>query len=445
MNIHPHSEQLELIDIPQIQSALTVSEDSNQIASPEYLSNLMPNVWIYNGEAYDLSDFIKRHPGGEFFIGRMKNRDITTLVNVLHRNPDKVKKMLQKYALGRKATAEDLHPKYNAPPFLFKDDFDAGQDTPHFNFDKDSLLNRIRARVETPAMKAQVARMDASFDAVTIVLLIAYFLVQILRLWFEPLMPLYLFAPLTAILRISLSGAGHYFNHRAQVGWNKVFSHIFDITYVPMAFVVVDGHTLMHHPYTQSEVDVKRNVFTAMLELPRYYRIPLHTIHKLGHVLTGMFIRTFEICLYAVKYGVKNFYGDWQRGLPHYIGMIAMRVLLCGELLLFFQQGQIGAWLAQFVLTVWISTFLIVASHDFEVNETAAKPSEDDDWAAFQIENSYDLTMIGNKYIEYITYYHIKEVDLQILSAKTSFGKKLKSWELLGKTPKTFFSIGYRY
>jgi len=38
------------------------------------------NVWVYNGKAYDLSDWISRHPGGEFFIGRTKNRDITSII-----------------------------------------------------------------------------------------------------------------------------------------------------------------------------------------------------------------------------------------------------------------------------------------------------------------------------------------------------------------------------
>ncbi|MGB8686483.1 MAG: hypothetical protein WCD53_03985, partial [Microcoleus sp.] len=46
------------------------------------------------------------------------------------------------------------------------------------------------------------------------------------------------------------------------------------------------------------------------------------------------------------------------------------------------------------------ATFLIVASHDFE--EAAAKVDslEEQDWAVLQIKNAYDLTMIGNKYID---------------------------------------------
>ena len=187
--------------------------------------------------------------------------------------------------------------------------------------------------------------------------------------------------------------------HRPQVGWNKIFSNIFDLNYVPMAFVVTDGHSLMHHPFTQSEVDIKRNVFTAMLELPRWYRVPIHTLHKLGHVCIGMFIRSFELCSIAIKLGVTDMYGTWQLALPHYIGLIAMRVLLVGELILFAVNGQFWAWFAQFVVTIWISTFMIVASHDFE-EEEAPERDDQQDWAVAQIKNSYDLTMIGNKYID---------------------------------------------
>jgi hypothetical protein len=361
----------------------------------------LPNVWIYDGEAYDLTDFIKRHPGGEFFIGRTKNRDITALVNVLHRNPAKVKHVLKKYSLGRPATPADMHPKYDAPPFLFKPDFDGWRDTPRFNFEpKGQLLDAIRARLKTPEMQARIARMDFLFNLVTVLLAVTYVSVEGLRFGLPQFMPIYLFAPLMAMLRISLSGAGHYLIHRAQVKFNKVFAHIFDINYVPMAHVVMDGHTLMHHPFTQSEVDIKRNVFTAVMDLPRYYRVPLHTLHKLGHIWTGMFVRATELTMLGIRFGVQNLYGDWQRALPHYLGLWAMRALLCGECLVFVLHGDGLAWLAQFTLTLWISTFMIVASHDFEDDAAETTPDESDDWAVQQIRNSYDLTMVGNKYID---------------------------------------------
>jgi hypothetical protein len=359
----------------------------------------MPNVWIYDGEAYDLSDFINQHPGGEFFIGRMKNRDITTLVNIFHPNPEKAKKRLKKYALGRPARPEDMHPKYAAPPFLFREGFDGWRDTPKHDFYQGQLLDRIKSRLNQPAMKAKIAQMDFLFDVVSISLFVTYILVQVLRLSFAQYMPIYAFVPLMAILRISLSGTGHYLIHRPQVGFNKVLAHVFDINYVPMAFVVTDGHTLMHHPFTQSDVDIKRNVFTAMLELPRFYRLPVHTLHKLGHIATGMFVRLAEICTLGFRFGIKDLYGSWQRGLPHYIGTIAMRILLVSELIVFAMHGDFAAWFAQFALTLWISTFMIVASHDFEEEESETEV-ERQDWAVFQIKNSYDLSMIGNKYID---------------------------------------------
>lgn len=76
-----------------------------------------------------------------------------------------------------------------------------------------------------------------------------------------------------------------------------------------------------------------------------------------------------------------------------------MRVLLFSELILFGLRGDFIAWFAQFAITVWISTFMIIASHDFEEEESQADFSERD-WAVSQIKNSYDLTMIGNKYLD---------------------------------------------
>ncbi len=365
----------------------------------------LPNIWIYAGDAYDLTEFIKKHPGGEFFIGRSKNRDITAIVNVFHRNPERVKKVLKKYALGRIGKPEDVHPKYNAPPFLFTEGFNGWRDTPKYNFYDGQLIEHIRKRLNEPEMKKRVARMDSWFDWISILIVFAYIAVQILRLEFVQYMPAYLFVFLMTTIRVSLSGVGHYLIHRPQTGLNKLFANVFDISYVPMAFVVADGHSLMHHPFTQSDVDIKRSVFTAMLDLPRGYRIPIHTLHKLGHVATGMFARTIEVCILAIRCGVDDMYGSWQRGLPHFVGTFGMRVLLAGELLLFWIHGDLGVWVAQFALTLWISTFMIVASHDFEEAETQVErnPDQDwskEDWGVLQIRNSYDLTMIGNKYID---------------------------------------------
>ncbi|WP_433195981.1 cytochrome b5 domain-containing protein [Nocardia sp. CA-107356] len=359
------------------------------------------NVWVYNGKAYDLSDWISKHPGGEFFIGRTKNRDITSIIGSYHRDPERIGRMLERYALGRDALPEDIHPKNNAPDFLFKEGFDSWQDTPKYRFDnKDDLLHKVKARLKEPQLAARLRRMDTIFNIVVAVLAVAYFAVQGLRLFERSWMPLPVFVIAMVLLRSSLAGFGHYAIHRAQKGLNKIYTNAFDLNYVALAFVTADGHALLHHPHTQSEVDIKKNVFTMMMRVPRLYRVPIHTIHKFGHTVTGMTIRLLDVCRLTRKVGIKDMYGTWGGALPHFIGSFGVRALLLGELVVFTLAGDFWAWALQFVMTLWISTFLVVASHDFEV-ETEELPAPDtEDWAVNQIEQAYDLQVIGNRYVD---------------------------------------------
>lgn len=358
------------------------------------------NVWVYNGRAYDLSDWISKHPGGEFFIGRTKNRDITSIIGSYHRDPEKIARMIERYSLGRDATPEDIHPKNNAPDFLFKEGFNSWDDTPKYKFDnKNDLLHKVKARIKEPELAARLKRMDRAFDIVVAVLIFLYFAVQGLRLWDTSWMPLPVFVIAMVLLRSSLAGFGHYAIHRAQKGLNKYAVNAFDMNYVALSFVTADGHALLHHPHTQSEVDIKKNVFTMMMQVPRLYRVPVHTVHKFGHLLTGMIIRLLDVCRLTRKVGIKDMYGTWGGALPHFIGSFGVRFLLVAEFVVFTVAGDFWAWALQFVITLWISTFMVVASHDFEV-PTEELHTETEDWAVNQLEQAYDLTVVGNKYVD---------------------------------------------
>ena len=371
-------------------------------APPEFLAHVMPPVWVYEGEAYDLTDFIKKHPGGGFFIGRMRNRDITVLLNVMHRNPDKVKKLLQKYSLHRKATPNDIHPLcFGVPSFLFQAGFDSWRDTPKFDFQTPGkLIDNIRERLQESEIQALIARMDVWFDVVTAVLGIAYILIQVLQLSAVAFMPVFLFVPLMVMLRICLSGAGHYLSLRSQRGLTPLLTHVFDVNYLLMAYLLVDGHTILHHGWSLSKVDPKPSSFTAIMELPRCYRIPCYTLHKFGNLFIGMILRFLQICHYGYQYGIASIYGSRQNGLPHYIGGVCARVLLCAEFFLFAFSGNLMVWVAQFVITIWLTTFMIFAGHNFdrEIGEITAE--DESDWAIFQIKNACDLSITGNKYID---------------------------------------------
>ncbi|MEV6279589.1 fatty acid desaturase [Nocardia sp. NPDC051832] len=359
------------------------------------------NVWVYNGKAYDLSQWISKHPGGEFFIGRTKNRDITSIIGSYHKDPERIGRMIERYALDRQAIPEDIHPKANAPDFLFKEGFDSWRDTPKYRFDdKNDLLHKVKARLKEPELAARLQRMDTAFNIVVGVLALLYFAVQGLRLADPKWMPLPVFVIAMVVLRSSLAGFGHYAIHRAQkTQLSKIFVNAFDMNYVALAFVTADGHALLHHPHTQSEVDIKKNVFTMMMQVPRLYRIPVHTMHKFGHTVTGMLIRLLDVCRLVRQVGVRDMYGTRRGALGHFVGSFGVRFLLIAELVAFTLAGDFWAWALQFVVTMWVSTFLVVASHDFEV-DTEELHSDTEDWGVNQLEQAYDLKVVGNRWVD---------------------------------------------
>ncbi|BDB43150.1 cytochrome b5 domain-containing protein [Mycobacterium kiyosense] len=385
-------------DVPEVQERGT---DPRPGPPPGGEPPVLPDVWVYNGRAYDLSDWIDKHPGGAFFIGRTKNRDITAIIASYHRDPTVVERILERrYSLGREATPRDIHPKHNAPPFLFKPDFDSRRDTPHYRFDnQEDLMHRVKARLTEPALAARIKLMDRLFNVVAVLLAIGYFGVQGLRLVEPRWMPLWAFVFAMVVLRSSLVGYGHYALHRAQRGLNRVFVNSFDLNYIALALVVADGHTLLHHPYTQSAVDIKKNVFTMMMGLPRLYRVPVHTVHKLGHTVTGMAVRIADVWNMTRKVGVEEGYGSWRNALPHFLGSSGVRLLLVTEMVVFLAVGDFWAWALQFVATLWVSTFMVVASHEFEDQDSATEAAGED-WGVDQLEHAHDLKVIGNRYVD---------------------------------------------
>ncbi|WP_310785955.1 fatty acid desaturase [Mycobacterium sp. Z3061] len=383
-------------DLPDVQER----GPSPHLGPPPGGPPVLPDVWVYNGRAYDLSDWISKHPGGAFFIGRTKNRDITAIIASYHRDPAVVERILErKYALGRDATPRDIHPKHNAPPFLFKDDFNSWRDTPKYRFDdQEDLMHRVKARLTEPALAARIKWMDRLFNIVVALLAVAYFAVQGVRLVQPTWMPLWAFVIAMVLLRSSLVGYGHYALHRAQRGLNRVFANTFDLNYIALALVVADGHTLLHHPYTQSDVDIKKNVFTMMMRLPRLYRVPVHTLHKFGHLVTGMAIRIADVWNMTRKVGVQEGYGSWRNALPHFLGSSGVRLLLVTEMVVFLAAGDFWAWALQFVATLWVSTFLVVASHEFEDEDADEVAGQD--WGVDQVEHANDLMVVGNRYVD---------------------------------------------
>lgn len=245
--------------------------------------------WVVEGEVYDLTPFLSKHPGGADFLLWSVDRDITIPVMTYHKNPAKtVLPILAKYKVPNQpaAACDGVKSKLGIPHFLLPSQFDAARDVPTYDFNlarKDLVINTARERILKPHHQAEIKRLDSLFDVVVASLLAAY-----LALSFNFLrgnVAFYYAIPCFVILRTCLAGGGHFYLHRLKPHCGDA---LFDVNYVGMHTTAQDGHVLIHHAYTQSDADVKRGFFGGMMGIPRAFRVPVHTAHKLFHVCTGM-------------------------------------------------------------------------------------------------------------------------------------------------------------
>jgi fatty acid desaturase len=390
--------------------------------------------WVVDGRAYDFTEWMKLHPGGAMWFRQTEGRDISALLHTYHREPARLRKFLARYEIAELAgktvqpriivpprasdppppppggppppppiTEGDLLPKLGIPPFLLAPDFDARRDLPKLDYrDQGSLLADIRTKLNARFSKRDLKRFDRRFDVVTWMIGAAH--VAALVLLIANLLPAWAFVVIMVVTRTSLAGAGHYHLHRKWKDQRRytmpIGKALFDINYVGTSLIGSDGHVLLHHPYLGSGADVKKTFFDSMLQLHPALRIPGYTLHKLGIALTGLSFRAREISKFERP---RN-----ESGTPDAIrtDFWLIRAWIVVEFIACLVTGHIVAWLVQFVITLWFNTFLVVASHDFEEESTteeelAAIPEPlRNDWAAQQIGLSYDLTVVGNRWID---------------------------------------------
>ena len=369
--------------------------------SSPYTGTTLPQgrpFWIVDGRAYDFTEWMKIHPGGTTWFGPSQGRDISALLHTYHRDPTRLRKVLARYEIDG-FTENDVLPKLGVPPFLLDPDFDAATDLPRLDYrDEGSLLAEIRRKVNAKFSKRALKKYDRAFDAVTWVIAAAH--VATLALLIANRIPAWAFVAIMVVTRTALAGAGHYHLHRKWKDQHRLHlplgKALFDINYVGTSLIGADGHVLLHHPYMGSGADVKKTFFDGMLRLHPILRVPGYTLHKLGICLTGLSMRARELAKFERPQGGKA---------PNRADFWIIRAWIVIEFAACLLTGHIVAWLVQFFLTLWFNTFLVVASHDFEEAETEAElevipePLRND-WAARQICLSYDLSVVGNRWID---------------------------------------------
>jgi len=195
--------------------------------------------WIVDGRAYDLTEWMRIHPGGMTWFGPTQGRDISAVLHTYHRDPAKLQRILARYEIEG-YTEQDILPKLGVPPFLLDPDFDATTDLPRLDYrDEGSLLAEIRTRVNARFSKKDLRKHDRNFDAVTWAVGASH--VAALALLIANIIPAWAFVIIMVLTRTALAGAGHYHLHRKWRDKGRVTfplgKALFDINYVGTSLI----------------------------------------------------------------------------------------------------------------------------------------------------------------------------------------------------------------
>ena len=352
-------------------------------------SDLYP-YYIIDGKAYDLREWADKHPGGRTWFVPSKGRDISVAFHAYHSDPEKLQRILKKYEIDIPLN-QALNPSMGVPSFIVPEDFDARRYRQSYNWHSQDFLSTVKQKINTPSMKKKIRRADVAFDGIAALICILHLCMMFWGVS-NQVLPIWGFILLFTVTRTAMAAVGHYHCHRKKNGKTDWGDSLFDMQYVGASMILYDGHVLLHHLYTNSPADVKRTVFTGMLQLPRLWRIPIYTIQKFAQFLTGMLIRYIHVGL------VDKYWGQWS--LRKHLQFVFVRLLLIAEFFFCIYTGNLWLWIGQFLLCLWWNLFLIVSSHDFEASESQADLSSGQDWGVFQIKNSFDMSVVGNPYID---------------------------------------------
>lgn len=228
-------------------------------------------------------------------------------VHAYHGDGFMQKKILAKYECPDKKPEDVYHPTMHIPLHLVPHGFNALTDSVKYDFtNEDTLLRRVQKKLNDKDIKRRIKRNDILFDISAALIYILHLILTFYCVYVD-MFPTWLFVILFVISRTSQAAIGHYHLHRAKNGIADWGEFMFDNQYLGAAYVVFDGHVLLHHFYTTSGADIKKTVFTGVLAMPRLLRIPLFSLRRFGIVQFGMFLK--------VLYFFKQQYWDGLTGM----------------------------------------------------------------------------------------------------------------------------------
>jgi len=354
------------------------------------------NFWIVDGQAYDFTKFIDRHPGGNIWFLPSAKRDISVLYYGYHVDPSKLEPLLQKYKVTKDdpdyefCQVDNLTPALGLPPQAFPRGFDARKDINNWQLKENTMLHAVQQKVKQPEHQKKVRTANFLFDFSCYVV-IALYIITCLAFFFDiQVLPFDIndtgAVALFVFTRAAFAAYGHYYVHAKYPSWKIIF---FDSGYGPTCISALDGHVMMHHVYTHSVADLKNRLFNGMWILPPLWRPLGFTLSKLGMALSGTFLQVMTMARRSKKFHEPI--GKWW--------FLAYRVELAAEFFYAFYIGKGVPFMIQFCLILWYLAFVILSGHDF-LYEDDEDLFEEKDWGKYQVLHANDFYITGNKYVD---------------------------------------------
>ena len=236
-----------------LDQSVEIWNSDKKLADKEFFG-VETHLWCYKNKIYDLSKFIKIHPGGTHWIELTRGSDITDFVETHHFEIDKIEEILKKYYV------KDSEKKHN---FL------------RYDWSEKGLYQNLKKRI--------FKQLKGRSPSATFFTKLQYFI--LIGLFFSSFYCLYLTqskvtAMVTGFLCLSMLGIGHTYIHKKT----SYFRYCADVTLFG-SYQWTISHALSHHTYPNLEIDIEiQSVEPFIYYLSNKPKNPIINI-VVGHIL----------------------------------------------------------------------------------------------------------------------------------------------------------------
>ncbi|KAF2892876.1 hypothetical protein ILUMI_13293 [Ignelater luminosus] len=333
------------------------------------------DLWRICDSLYDVSDFIKKHPGGKFWLETTKGTDITEAFESHHVKSDRPEKLLNSFYVRNAKTPR------NSP----------------YTFEDDGFYKTLKRRV-SKFLKTIPEKETQSSDFYTDVLMFSVFIFAI----FSCLVWSYKLATVTGFLCGLTINAVHNYSHKRD-NYRMYYHDVCGLSSRDFRII----HILSHHFYPNTTRDVQA-YFSDPFAIP-FPEKKSFIVKYLSWIYIPLIFFTLAFHVAAVVRFLGLIYFKPRRPLEACellpLLLPLSMYLISGQSLL----ATIGLW--QIIIVATSFTFSVIAftnSHihpEIYIDGDTTRPKDEMDWGINQLDTISDRYEInGNKFLVLVSF-----------------------------------------